>query len=61
MRTADVTLGGQSWFWQYSPYGYFNEHGIAVNYEHTPMHIDRGTFGRLMDFVDPSFRTRASS
>ena len=52
LRTADVTLGGQSWFWQYSPYGYFNEHGIAVNYEHTPMHIDRGTFGRLMDFVD---------
>lgn len=52
LRTADVTLGGQPWFWQYSPYGYFNEHGIAVNYEHTPMHIDRGTFGRLMDFVD---------
>lgn len=52
LRTADITLGGQRWFWQYSPYGYFNEHGIAVNYEHTPMHIDFGTFGRLMDFAD---------
>ncbi len=52
LRTVDLTLGGQSWFWQYSPYGYFNEHGIAVNCEHTPMHIDKGTFGRLMDFVD---------
>lgn len=52
LRTVDITLGGQPWFWQYSPYGYFNEHGIAVNCEHTPMHIDRGTFTRLMDFVD---------
>jgi len=52
LRSIELTLGGQPWFWQYSPYGYFNEHGIAVNYEHTPMHVDFGTFGRLMDFVD---------
>ncbi|MGN0824706.1 MAG: galactose-1-phosphate uridylyltransferase, partial [Candidatus Coproplasma sp.] len=52
LRTVDLNLGGQSWFWQYSPYGYFNEHGIAVNCQHTPMHIDEGTFTRLMDFVD---------
>ena len=52
LRTVDITLGGQPWFWQYSPYGYFNEHGIAVNCEHIPMHIDKGTFTRLMDFVD---------
>ena len=52
LRTIDITLGGQPWFWQYSPYGYFNQHGIAVNYKHTPMYIDRGTFTRLMDFVD---------
>ena len=52
LRTIDITLGGQRWFWQYSPYGYFNQHGIAVNYKHTPMYIDRGTFTRLMDFVD---------
>lgn len=52
LRTIDITLGGEHWFWQYSPYGYFNEHGIAVNYKHTPMYIDRGTFTRLMDFVD---------
>ena len=52
LRTIDITLGGQPWFWQYSPYGYFKEHGIAVNYKHTPMYIDRGTFTRLMDFVD---------
>ncbi len=52
LRTVDITLGGQKWFWQYSPYGYFYQHGIAVNYEHTPMHIDRETFTRLIDFVD---------
>ncbi len=52
LRTIDITLGGEPWFWQYSPYGYFNQHGIAVNYTHTPMYIDRGTFTRLMDFVD---------
>lgn len=52
LRTVDITLGGQPWFWQYSPYGYFNEHGIAVNCEHIPMHVDSETFTRLMDFVD---------
>lgn len=52
LRTIDLTLGGQKWFWQFSPYGYFSQHGIAVNYEHIPMHVDRATFTRLMDFVD---------
>jgi len=52
LRKVDITLDGTGFFWQYSPYGYFNEHGIAVNYEHIPMHIDRHTFPRLMDFVD---------
>lgn len=52
LRTIDLTLGGEKWFWQFSPYGYFYQHGIAVNYEHTPMHVDKGTFTRLLDFVD---------
>lgn len=52
LRTIDIMLGGEQWFWQYSPYGYFYQHGIAVNYEHIPMHIDRSTFEKLLDFVD---------
>ena len=52
LRTVGLKLGGQDWFWQYSPYGYFYQHGIAVNCEHTPMHVDKSTFYRLMDFVD---------
>lgn len=52
LRTVPVTLGGEEWFWQFSPYGYFREHGICVNRAHVPMHVDRATFGRLLDFVE---------
>ena len=52
LRTIPLTLGGHDWFWQFSPYGYFREHGICVNADHTPMHVDKDTFGNLLDFVD---------
>ncbi|NEG89021.1 UDP-glucose--hexose-1-phosphate uridylyltransferase [Bifidobacterium aerophilum] len=52
LRTLPVELGGSPWFWQFSPYGYFRQHGICVNMEHTPMHVDRITFVHLLDFVD---------
>ncbi len=52
LRTVSLTLGDEKWFWQFSPYGYFREHGIAVNEKHIPMHVDEETFYRLMDFVD---------
>ena len=52
LRTIPVTLGGEPWFWQFSPYGYFRQHGICVNTQHTPMHVDRATFVHLLDFVD---------
>ena len=52
LRTVSISLGAHPWFWQYSPYGYFHEHGIAVNCEHIPMHVDRQTFVNLLDFVD---------
>lgn len=52
LRTVRLSLDGEDWFWQFSPYGYFYQHGIAVNCEHTPMHTDFSTFTKLMDFVD---------
>lgn len=52
LRTVTLELDGEEWFWQFSPYGYFHEHGIAVNAKHTPMHVDRQTFVKLMQFVD---------
>lgn len=52
LRTVSVTLDGKPWFWQFSPFGYFYQHGICVNTEHTPMGVNRQTFVNLMDFVD---------
>lgn len=37
---------------QYSPYGYYNEHCIALNYEHRPMTISEAAFTRLFDFLE---------
>ncbi len=52
LRTVSLELDGNPWFWQFSPYGYFYQHGIAVNCSHTPMKIDRQTFVNLLEFVD---------
>jgi len=52
LRTIPLELGGESWFWQFSPYAYFNQHGIAINGEHTPMKVSKKTVERLLDFVD---------
>lgn len=50
-RIIPITINGQSWGFQYSPYVYYNEHCIVFNGEHTPMKIDRSTFCKLFDFV----------
>lgn len=52
LRIAAVTLGGERWGLQYSPYAYFPEHCIALSEAHRPMSIDRACFERLLDFVD---------
>ena len=50
-RIIPVTVAGSEWFFQYSPYVYYNEHCIVFNQEHTPMVIDRETFQKLLSFV----------
>ncbi len=50
-RIIPVTINGSDWFFQYSPYVYYNEHCIVFNSEHTPMAINRATFRKLLDFV----------
>ena len=52
MRTLMLKLHGKDWFWQYSPYAYFNEHGIAISVEHTPMVLNDDTIELLFDFVE---------
>ena len=50
-RIMPVTINHSDWFFQYSPYVYYNEHCIVFNSQHTPMKIERATFGKLLDFV----------
>ena len=50
-RVIPIELCGESWFFQYSPYVYYNEHCIAFNSRHIPMKIDERAFARLLDFV----------
>ena len=50
-RIIPLSLSGESWYFQYSPYVYYNEHCIVFNSQHTPMKIERATFRKLLDFV----------
>ncbi|MDR7080547.1 UDPglucose--hexose-1-phosphate uridylyltransferase [Neobacillus niacini] len=51
-RIIHVPLSGQNWFFQYSPYVYYNEHCIVFSEEHRNMKIDRSAFERLLEFAD---------
>ncbi|MFI3206870.1 MAG: UDP-glucose--hexose-1-phosphate uridylyltransferase [Clostridia bacterium] len=51
IRTIPTTINGEDWYFQYSPYVYYNEHCIVFKGEHEPMKIDRTTFRKLLDFV----------
>ena len=50
-RIMPVNINDSDWFMQYSPYVYYNEHCIVFNGQHTPMKIEKATFGKLLDFV----------
>lgn len=50
-RIIPVTIHGQRWSFQYSPYVYYNEHCIVFNNKHIPMQIEKATFRKLLDFV----------
>ncbi|MBQ1537153.1 MAG: UDP-glucose--hexose-1-phosphate uridylyltransferase [Ruminococcus sp.] len=50
-RIAPITICGEDWGFQYSPYVYYNEHCIVFNKKHTPMVIDKGAFEKLLEIV----------
>lgn len=52
LRTIPFELDGESWFMQFSPYQYFDQHVIAVCGEHRPMCVTDATFRRMLDFLD---------
>lgn len=47
-----MSMNGETWGLWYSPYAYYNEHCIAMSWEHRPMHVDRAAFDALCDVVD---------
>jgi len=51
LRIIPVTLKGEQWGFQYSPYVYYNEHSIVLNGKHVPMKIQKETFEKLLEFV----------
>ena len=51
LRQIPLTMAGITWYVQYSPYVYYNEHCIALSSVHEPMKIDRSSFVKLLDFV----------
>ena len=51
-RVIPIKLGNEDWFFQYSPYVYYNEHSIIIKNHHEPMEISELTFKRLLDFVE---------
>ena len=51
-RIIPVTIQGNQWGFQYSPYVYYNEHCIVFNSRHIPMKIEHDTFVKLFHFVE---------
>lgn len=51
LRYIPLTLNGENWHLQYSPFVYYDEHCIALADKHCPMQINEDTFERLLDFV----------
>ncbi|MBR5515379.1 MAG: galactose-1-phosphate uridylyltransferase, partial [Clostridia bacterium] len=52
LRPISFEVEKENWFFQYSPYGYYNEHCIFFNEKHIPMKIDRAVFYKLCDIID---------
>lgn len=49
LRVIRMTIGGQKWGFQYSPYAYFHEHCIFLDTKHEPMQINQQTLVNLVD------------
>lgn len=50
-RMVQIPLGEESWYLQYSPYVYYNEHCILLSEQHRDMKINFRTFTNLLMFV----------
>ncbi len=51
-RVIPFTLNNDSWFLQFSPYQYFDQHVVVVSKDHHEMRVNSDTVLRMADFVD---------
>jgi len=51
LRAVPMELDGELWYFQYSPYIYYNEHCIVLSHVHRPMKTDEAAFRRLFEFL----------
>ena len=51
-RVIPITLNNEPFYFQYSPYVYYNEHAIVLHEQHIPMDVKKHTFIRLLDFIE---------
>jgi len=47
LRLIHIELQGEPWYFQYSPYIYYNEHAIVLSARHRPMKINEMLFNHL--------------
>lgn len=52
LRQIPMSIGGGTWYLQYSPYTYYQEHCILLQEEHVPMTISSQTFQNLFQFIE---------
>jgi UDPglucose--hexose-1-phosphate uridylyltransferase len=52
LRVIPIQLADEEWYFQFSPYVYFEHHGIVFSSKHEPMRIKPLTFKRQLDFVE---------
>lgn len=51
-RMIPIKLNENNWYFQYSPYVYYNEHCIVLSEKHEKMEINRNTFKDIIDFIE---------
>lgn len=52
LRLIKLNLNGENFYFQYSPYSYYNEHSIVFSERHYPMEINARTLENMLAFVE---------
>jgi UDPglucose--hexose-1-phosphate uridylyltransferase len=52
LRLIKLNLNGEIFYFQYSPYSYYNEHSIVFSKEHYLMEINAKTLKNLLEFAE---------